>query len=157
MENRAYQQLASEDQMLLQAAVAMLSNAYAPYSQFCVGATVRAKSGKIYQGTNLENASYGLTVCAEMAALSTANTAGDLPTETIAVVGGKVSSPGSVVVGEVITPCGRCRQLIAEVGQLAGENVRVLMGNSNLSEILVGTIRDLLPYAFGATSFQDSD
>lgn len=150
MERLLFLELAKDDQKLLQAALEVMSQAYAPYSQFRVGAAVRAKSGTTYLGTNLENASYGLTVCAEMAALSVANTAGDLATEAIAVVGGQMTAQGEP---NIITPCGRCRQLLVEAGELAQEDVRVLAGNANLSQILVARISELLPYAFGITAF----
>ena len=116
-------------------------------AQFAVGAAVRSKSGKIYDAANLENASSGLSMCAEAGALSAANSAGDLEIAAIAVVGFDFTDPASV--SRVVAPCGSCRQLIAEAAQLANSDVRVLCCNGELSSIVVAKISELLPNAFG--------
>lgn len=141
--------LDGRDRTLVQAAAEVMLHAYAPYSSFWVGAAVRSTSGKVYRGANLENASYGVTVCAEVAALGCANSAGDLPAEAIAVVGGMASSDGQIVDTGVITPCGRCRQLIAEAGHIAGTDVRILASSPDLSQVWVASIGELLPHPFG--------
>jgi cytidine deaminase len=148
MEKTQYEYLSEDDQDLLKVAVDIMKNAYAPYSKFAVGSSIRTKSRKIYCGTNLENVSYGLTVCAEVAALSAANTNGDLAPETVAIVGGRVLPNGQVIAGKVVMPCGRCRQLITEAANLTGYDVRIIASNSNFSKILVCTIKELLPYEF---------
>jgi cytidine deaminase len=79
-------ELANLDRELAEAAQEVCARAYAPYSLFAVGAAVRSKSGKIHTAANVENASYGLTICAEAAVLSVANAAGDFTTDAIAVV-----------------------------------------------------------------------
>ena len=81
------------------------NNAYAPYSGFKVGAALLGKSGTIYTGANVENASYGLTVCAERLAVFKAVTSGEKTFESIAISG---SGPG------YIYPCGACLQVLAE-------------------------------------------
>ena len=96
---------------------------------------------------NLENASSGLTICAEAAALSLANSAGDLDINALAVVGFNFTD--SAGAARVIAPCGSCRQLIAEAAQLANSDVRVLCCNGELSRIVRSTIAELLPNAFG--------
>jgi len=102
----------------------------------------------VQQGpANLENASSGLTICAEAAALSLANSAGDLDISALAVVGFNFTD--SAGAARVIAPCGSCRQLIAEAAQLANSDVRVLCCNGELSRIVRSTIAELLPNAFG--------
>ncbi len=90
---------------LIQSASAARLKAYAPYSQFAVGAAVQCRSGVIYVGTNIENISYGLTVCAERIAIGSAIAAGEREFVAIAVVADTV---------EPIVPCGACRQFLAE-------------------------------------------
>ncbi|HYZ40316.1 MAG TPA: cytidine deaminase, partial [Stellaceae bacterium] len=143
-----WSELETADRELVAAAQEAAARAYAPYSLFAVGAAVRSLSGKIYTGANLENASFGLTVCAEAAALSAANTSGDFAVEAIAVLGISLNDPADT--SGLITPCGSCRQIIAEAGLVTGNDVRVLCCDPELSGIVVSTITELLPNAFGA-------
>ena len=135
-------------QELVEKAQEVAARAYAPYSRFAVGAAVRSKSGAIYAAANLENASSGLTICAEAAALSVANSAGDPDIDAIAVVGFNFAD-GAAGASRVVAPCGSCRQVIAEAAQRASCNVRVICCNGELSSITVWTIAELLPHAFG--------
>jgi cytidine deaminase len=135
------------DRELVARAQEACARAYAPYSLFAVGTAVRSKSGKIHTAANLENASYGLTICAEAAALTVANAAGDFAVEAIAVVGFHISDTKSA--SPVITPCGSCRQIIAEAARLSGSDVRVLCCSGELSIVAVTSISELLPDAFG--------
>jgi cytidine deaminase len=141
------------DRELVEQAQEAAARAYAPYSHFAVGAAVRSKSGAIYAAANLENASSGLTICAEAAALSLANSAGDPDIDAIAVVGfnftDQASTDGAAGASRVVSPCGSCRQLIAEAAQRASGNVRVICCNGELSSIATWTITELLPNAFG--------
>src|ERR1700722_14893850 len=105
-------------QELAEKAQEVAARAYAPYSRFAVGAAVRSKSGAIYAAANLENTSSGLTICAEAAALSLANSAGDPDIDAIAVVGFNFAD-GAAGASRVVAPCGSCRQLIAEAAQRA--------------------------------------
>src|SRR5258705_4154062 len=93
---------------LLAAAKAAQRNAHAPYSKFHVGAALLTKSGKVYTGCNVENASYGLTICAERVAMTKAVSEGHRQFQAIAVV---APSAG-------LSPCGACRQVLAEVGEM---------------------------------------
>ena len=136
------------DRELVEQAQEAAARAYAPYSHFAVGAAVRSKSGAIYAAANLENASSGLTICAEAAALSLANSAGDPDIDAIAVVGFNFTD-GAAGASRVVSPCGSCRQLIAEAAQRANGNVRVICCNGELSSIATWTIAELLPNAFG--------
>src|SRR6478609_7284214 len=92
------------DDLFEKAAIARLS-AYAPYSDFRVGAALLTESGKVFTGGNVENISYGLTICAERAAVFAAVQAGEREFKAIAIVADT---------GEPISPCGACRQVLAE-------------------------------------------
>jgi len=140
-------QLTNADQQLAQSARKASFNAYAPYSGYAVGAAVRTKSGTIFTGANLENASYGVTMCAEVAAITAANSAGDFEIETIAVSGHKFLPP--IITSEIVTPCGRCRQMILEASQVSGVDIRVLCCSGDLNEVRVSRISELLPLSFG--------
>ena len=120
-------------QELLNAALSARERAYAPYSKFLVGAAVLAKSGKIYTGCNIENASYGLTVCAERNALFSAVGAGEREFTALCVVG-DTEAP--------ISPCGACRQVMAEF-----KVPRIILANLK-DDIKEYTLEELLPYGF---------
>ncbi|MBV8818114.1 MAG: cytidine deaminase [Acidobacteriaceae bacterium] len=92
---------------LLEAALAVRANAHAPYSNFKVGAALEHRSGRIFTGCNVENATYGLTVCAERAALFKAISEGAKPREFVRVA---VAADSSVLT----PPCGACRQILWE-------------------------------------------
>jgi cytidine deaminase len=128
---------------LIEAAQRVMWRAYNPYSGYHVGAAVLTESGSVYVGTLMENASYGLTICAEPAAILAANSDGDLNLVTLAVVGG----PPDQNEDEVLTPCGRCRQIIYEVSQLCQRDIRILCCNKLLSMVMETTIAELLPSA----------
>ena len=113
--------------------------AYAPYSDFLVGAALLTKDGKVYTGFNIENASFGATNCAERTAFFKAISEGYRDFCAIAVVGGKRQDPPSFC-----APCGICRQVMAE---FCGGSFRVLLGNSQKVESF--TLSDLLPLSFG--------
>jgi len=127
--------LTQPDLALLAFAREVHEKAYAPYSGFRVGAAVYA-NGEIFQGVNVENAAYGSTLCAERAALTAAVSAGCRDITAIAIVGDS-SSP--------TVPCGCCRQALAEFNP----SLRVIMGGST-DEVLVMTLEELLPEAFGS-------
>src|SRR5262245_22417068 len=93
----------TDRQQLIQAALNSQKRAYCPYSNFPVGAAIQTASGKVYEGVNVENASFGLTLCAERVAASAAVAAGDREFVAIAI-----ASRGGA------TPCGACRQFLAE-------------------------------------------
>jgi cytidine deaminase len=147
IQTKKFGDLSDSDQRLVASARDVSMNAYAPYSGFAVGAAVRTKSGGVFTGTNLENASYGLGMCAEVAAITKANSAGDYNIETIAVVGHKFTDPEDA--SQVVTPCGRCRQLIFEASQVAKTDVRVFSCSGDLRQIREAVILELLPEAFG--------
>ncbi|MDQ0317330.1 cytidine deaminase [Amorphus orientalis] len=140
-----FSDLDEADQDLCRLAREAAAGAYAPYSRFAVGAAILTATSATYAGANLENASYGLTICAEAAALAAANTAGDREIRTVAVVGFPIAGvPGRA---PVITPCGRCRQMIAEFAGPA-QDVRILCCAADYGRVLATTIGELLPHAF---------
>lgn len=120
---------------LVRIAVGMIARAYAPYSRYQVGAALLAADGRVFTGCNVENASFGLSMCAERVAVGAAVAAGAKSFSAIAVaVVGK--SPAS--------PCGACRQVLAEFGP----GLRVLLANED-GRYRATTLRTLLPGAFG--------
>lgn len=124
----------NKDLELIEAAKNVREKAYAPYSNFKVGAALRTKEGKIFTGCNVESASYGLTVCAERVAIWKAVSEGETEFETIAVVADT---------HELTPPCGVCRQIIWE---FCGD-VPVLFANLEGKNETV-TMSELLPRAF---------
>ena len=119
---------------LIKRAVEAWHRAYAPYSNYPVGAAVLTESGKIYDGVNVENAVYPLTICAERAAIFSAVSGGEKIFEAIAVV----TRNGG-------TPCGSCRQVMAEFGL----DTEVLIAKASGELVDTYQVRDLLPASFG--------
>ncbi|MBR2269555.1 cytidine deaminase [Sphingobium sp.] len=135
---------------LVAAARGALAHAHAPYSRFAVGAAVRLTDGSIVTGSNFENASYGLSLCAETVALATVNAQGRLADVTeIAVVGGGMSADGSVGGEAIVSPCGRCRQVINEAEQMAGRTLAIYCVAPEGDGLVEHRVADLLPHAFG--------
>lgn len=134
---------------LVAAARDAAGNAHAPYSGFGVGAALLLDSGEIIAGCNFENASYGLTLCAETVAIATANAQGKLrQIKEIAVIGGKLSH-GQITGSDPVRPCGRCRQVINEAGGLSGTDIIVHCASADGSVVEHHKLSDLLPHAFG--------
>jgi len=130
---------------LLNAAREAAGNAYAPYSKFRVGAAVETSDGRIFVGANMENASYGLTMCAEVGALQAASSAGALDkVRRIAIVGGPMK-PAAAYQPKPTAPCGRCRQLIAEAATHAGHEIEVWYADLDRKLVQRRTISELLP------------
>jgi cytidine deaminase len=128
------------DPALVEEARAARQRAYAPYSNFKVGAALRTKSGKVFRGGNVENISISLTICAERSAGVAAVAAGELDWEEIAVVA-DTSRPTS--------PCGACRQFLAEFNP----DLKVVVANQ--TEVFYTlTVADLLPKAFDNETFK---
>ena len=130
---------------LIAAALAAADKAYAPYSGYHVGAALGFADGSVVTGANVENASYGLTLCAETVAVGKLLSDGRRgKLEAVAVIGGKA---GEVGVGAPVSPCGRCRQVLNEVAQLGGTDPIVLcVGADTVLEVRLSA---LLPHAFG--------
>lgn len=122
---------------LLESAVKAAKNAYAPYSHFPVGAAVLTRDGKLFAGCNVENASYGLTLCAERVAVVSAVAAGTQRLCRIAIIGG-VHSP--------VWPCGACLQVLCEFCDPETPVVTATAGN--LKGYQKALLKDLLPRYF---------
>jgi cytidine deaminase len=147
--------LSPADDELLVAAESARLNAYAPYSNFLVGAALRTVSGQVIAGANMENASYGLSLCGEAAALSRCVTdTGDLLVESIAIAGAPRSSTGN---GAPTMPCGRCRQLLLEAAHRARLDVRVICAFAGAPGVLETRIGILLPFGFGPLDLGAND
>jgi len=127
--------LTPEEQALVEAARQVRANAYTPYSRYMVGAAVRTADGRIFAGCNIENASYGLSICAERVAVFRAVAEGAHPIEAVAVV----TADGA-------TPCGACRQVLIEFASNPAQ-CRVIIATP---EVVVAqyALAELLPHAF---------
>lgn len=127
-----------EREKLLGAAREAAAGAYAPYSNFPVGAALAFADGTVVTGANVENASYGLGLCAETVAAAKALSGGTR--------GGLLAVAVTVPSG-TITPCGRCRQVLNELAQLGGTDPVIWCAGG--AEVLELRLSDLLPHAFG--------
>lgn len=131
------------DKELIEKAKKARLKAYAPYSNSKVGAALLTKSGKVYTGANVENASYGLTVCAERAAVQKAVNSGDRIFVKIAVVTDR---------NPPVTPCGACRQVLSE---FTGD-LKIICANPK-GKVQAYTLRELLPQPFERRSTDGTD
>ncbi len=134
---------------LIAAARDAARNAHAPYSNFAVGAALLLTDGSIVTGTNFENASYGLSLCAETVAVARANADGRLrEIVAIGIIGGMMR--GGVAHGtDPIRPCGRCRQILNEAAQMGGRDLAVYCAGAEGEAFETHRLSDLLPHAFG--------
>lgn len=131
---------------LVAAARTAVDTAYAPYSGFHVGAALLFEDGAIVTGANVENASYGLSLCAETVACAIASHAGRRGgLVAVAVMGGAGGA-----IDAAITPCGRCRQVLNELAALGGTDPLVLCVGAR--EVIEVRLSALLPHAFGPAS-----
>lgn len=128
-----------DNKALFKLALEAKENAYSPYSGFSVGAALITKSGKIFQGANIENSSYGATICAERVAISKAVYEGNKDIEAIAIA----SSDNSSNKKSDTFPCGICRQFIFEFG----EDIKIIVGTDE-NHLKEYTISELLPNGF---------
>jgi cytidine deaminase len=133
--------MTSEHQQLLNAAAHARLNAYAPYSKFQVGAALLTKSGEIFTGCNVENASYGLTICAERSTVFKAIAEGQRSFQALAL---SLAVHGS--------PCGACRQVLHEFAP----NLLILIANDSGQLLSQTTLDTLLPDPFGPSSLPET-
>ena len=128
----------SQRAQLVAAAVKARDNAYAPYSKFSVGAAVLGVDGKIYTGCNIENVSYGMTMCAERTAIFKMVSEGCRKFAAIAVVAGDNATDGA--------PCGACRQVMGEFADGLSETEVILA--SLKGDYITETVASIMPYPF---------
>lgn len=131
--------MSAEREALIAAAQTAAQHAYAPYSRFPVGAALHFADGSVITGANVENASYGLSLCAETVAAAKALSGG---------ARGGLIAVAIVGPATAITPCGRCRQVLSELAQLGGIDPLVWCGEDGPALRL----SELLPHAFGPAS-----
>ena len=136
-----------ENQQLIRMAMEARERAYAPYSQFAVGAAVLTKDGQVYTGCNIENASYGATNCAERTAFFKAVSEGYSEFCAIAVVGGEDNDDISDRFPDYAFPCGVCRQVMKE---FCSNDFEIIVAKST-KDYKKFSLADLLPYGFGGT------
>ena len=126
---------------LIDSAIKARQNAYAPYSDYCVGCAVLTDN-MLYTGCNIENASYGLTMCAERTAVFSAVSAGERKIKAIAIVG----SPRGNDITDYAYPCGACRQVLSEFLPESGD-IDIIVANS-VDDYKLLKLSELLPYSF---------
>ena len=134
---------------LIAAAREAASRAYAPYSGFHVGAALRLKNGDVVTGANVENASHGLTLCAEtvaVARMANEGRIGDLA--EIAIVGGRAEG-GALTGSDPVHPCGRCRQILNEAAERSRTDIWVHCASGDGRAVKSYRLSELLPAAFG--------
>jgi cytidine deaminase len=131
--------LPEDAQLLLAAAELAREQAYAPYSHLFVGAAVMSSTGKMYAGCNVENASYGLSICAERAAIFAAITAGERHIQGLAVVSSA---------GQPSMPCGACRQVVQEFA--ASPEMPIVLAGAK-GAMVETTLAELFPRPFTLT------
>lgn len=128
---------------LIAAARDAATRAYAPYSRFRVGAAIRLTNGRVVTGANVENASYGLSLCAETVAIAKVANEGWLSDcVEIAIVGSGC---------DPVRPCGRCRQVLNEAAALGGRDLTVFCASIDGEVVQTYLLSTLLPHAFGPT------
>ncbi|RAJ83503.1 cytidine deaminase [Chitinophaga dinghuensis] len=141
-------ELDDADAWLLNEARDVTQHAYAPYSHFQVGAIARLVNGEIIAGSNQENASFPVGLCAERVALAAAASVyPEVAIETIAISYHNLNGDSS----QPISPCGICRQSLAEVEMRQQEPIRLIMGGLSGKVIIVEKANDLLPLAFNGS------
>ncbi len=136
-------ELPAEDRKLLKEAENAAGNAYAPYSQFKVGAAVLLDNGKVISGNNQENAAYPSGLCAERVAVFYAGAQNQGSVIRSIAISCRSNST------DPVTPCGACRQVLAEYEQKQGKKIRVIMGVPGRKIYVAGGVESLLPFMFG--------
>lgn len=145
MKIATYGKLTRQQKQLLGEAEKAMMNSYSPYSNFSVGAALLAMDGTIIAGTNVENAVYGETVCAERAAILRANAMGHRTFKAIAII----SEGKNFETKEVTGPCGPCRQVLYEFSEISGIDLEIIVSTTRKDKILVAKLSELLPFPFG--------
>lgn len=138
-------ELPAEYQNLLESARAARNQAYAPYSNFLVGAAVLLDNGEVVRGANLENAAYSMCICAERTALG--NAAIQYPETAVKAIAVTVQSARKVI-AQPVSPCGACRQVISEAEGRQNSNITIILQGSEGEVYLLDSGKALLPIGF---------
>ena len=147
------EELSAEDAALVAKAREVTKNAYAPYSHFHVGAVAKLANGETVSGTNQENASFPVGICAERVLLSTASSLfPNVAVDTIAISYHNHNETG--VSNHPISPCGICRQTLAEYEERVKQPIRLLLTGMEGKVIAIEKASDLLPLSFGSTDLK---
>ena len=142
-----FNELDISEQELIEKAKNAYSNAYAPYSGFLVGASVLLENGEIINGSNQENAAYPSGLCAERVALFYAGAKyPEVAIKTIAIS----ANSKTFEIDDVVSPCGACRQVMAEYQQKQGQDIRLLLHSPNDEVLIANSVTDLLPFMFNS-------
>jgi cytidine deaminase len=142
-----FNELDEAEQQLINMAKSAYSNAYAPYSGFLVGAAVLLENDKIISGNNQENVAYPSGLCAERVALYYAGA--NYPNVKVKTIAISAKSK-TYDITDVVSPCGACRQVMAEYQQKQHKNIRVLLHSSNNELLIANSVEDLLPFMFNS-------
>ncbi|MFW6030436.1 MAG: cytidine deaminase [Halanaerobiales bacterium] len=145
MEELKYEDLDKAQRRVIDEASEVMETAYSPYSKFYVGAAIISQNGDIITGSNVENAAYGSTICAERAAILRANAMGIRNFDKVGII----ARGEDFNTTEVTAPCGSCRQMLYESAQISGKNLEIIMATTKKDKIITSTIEELLPLAFG--------
>ena len=142
-----FNELDISEQELIEKAKNAYSNAYAPYSGFLVGASVLLENGEIINGSNQENAAYPSGLCAERVALFYAGAKyPEVAIKTIAIS----AKSKTFEIDDVVSPCGACRQVMAEYQQKQGQDIRLLLHSPTDEVLIANSVTDLLPFMFNS-------
>ena len=147
MQELTYKELSKDEKKLIDSAEGALKTAYSPYVKSYVAAAVLTNSGKIISGGCFGNSSSGVGICAERAAVVTANSLGERKIKALAVI--KKSEEKKA---EPFTPCGVCRQFLLEITQITGKDLVILSSNQDKTKIIKTSIHELLPYPYSRFS-----
>ena len=145
MEHILYKDLDDIQQNLLTRAKSAMEKAYNPYSQFYVGAALLSTDGQIIAASNVENAAYGSTLCAERAAIVKANSQEIRRFSKVALIG----RGETFDTNKVTSPCGGCRQVLYEFSQISDVPLEIIMATTKMDKIVISSIDELLPLGFG--------
>lgn len=135
---------------LIAAARQAATHAYAPYSGYHVGAALLLDDGTVVTGANVENASYGLALCAETVAVAKLANMGALAQiRAVAIIGGRSGTGGGLAGADPVHPCGRCRQILNEAAEVARTDIAVHCASGDGSALASYRLSELLPHSFG--------
>lgn len=139
-----------EDRLLLNEAKKAQLGSHAPYSRFHVGAALLMEDGQIIHGSNQENASFPLGLCAERTAISAK--ASIAPSKKVSAIAIKVNSELKAVT-QPAAPCGICRQVLLELESIQNSDIKLIMQGDSGPVLIFNSVKDLMPFYFGASDF----